>query len=203
MEESNQYYLLGCGGHARSVADVILASSPAAEILFVDNGARPQEQIMGFPVVPEAPLDAKRFGPSIGNNLMRAEWCAGKELVSVISRHAHIGRDAKIGRGVFVGNAVHIGPQARIGEGTIVNTAAVVEHNVFVGRYCHIAPNSTICGGVEIGDYAMIGAGAVIKPLIKIASDVVVGAGAVVVSDIVEKGIYVGCPAKKLVKTGK
>ena len=47
-----------------------------------------------------------------------------------------------------------------------------------IGRYCWLASNVTVCPGVHIGDYAII------------------GANAVVTSDIPEKAIAVGVPAK-------
>ncbi len=49
---------------------------------------------------------------------------------------------------------------------------------IVIGRHCWLASNVTICPGVHIGDYAII------------------GANAVVTSDIPEKAIAVGVPAK-------
>ena len=198
MKNENTYCLLGCGGHARSVADVILENEPKAKIVFVDKGARLDEWILGFPVLPEVPEGEVSFVPAIGDNKKRAEWCKEKRLISVVSQNAHVGKDSVIGNGVFIANFVHVGPQVRIGDGTIVNTAAVIEHNVGIGKYCHIAPNSTICGGVQIDDNVVIGAGAIIKPMITVVANVVVGAGAVVVEDISKAGTYVGCPARKI-----
>ena len=49
---------------------------------------------------------------------------------------------------------------------------------IVIGRHCWLASNVTICPGVHIGDYAII------------------GANAVVTSDLPEKAIAVGVPAK-------
>ena len=65
------HYLLGCGGHARSIADVILANDSEANIIFVDNAARDGEIILGFPVVRDAPTEARAFVPAIGDNEQR------------------------------------------------------------------------------------------------------------------------------------
>lgn len=198
MKKEETYCLLGCGGHARSVADVILENEPEAKIVFVDKGARPDEFILGFPVLPEIPKGELSFVPAIGDNEKRAEWSNEKNLVSIVSHKAHVGKDSVIGNGVFLADYVHVGPQARIGDGTIVNTAAVIEHNVCIGNYCHVAPNSTVCGGVQIDNNVVVGAGAIIKPMISVVADVVIGAGAVVVKDINEAGTYIGCPARKI-----
>lgn len=81
----------------------------------------------------------------------------------------------------------------RIGKGTIFASGVkIISANhcidklkgwekcrpIEIGQYCWIASNVTICPGVHIGDYAII------------------GANAVVTSDIPEKAIAVGVPAK-------
>ena len=192
------YYLLGCGGHARSVADVIVGDDVTAKVVFVDPAARPDEHILGFPVVQSVPSETLGFVPAIGDNRQREEWSGGRRLVSVISASAHVGRRAQIGDGAFVANLAHIGPEAVVGRGVIVNTAAVVEHNVTVGDFVHIAPHATVCGGVHIGARSVVGAGATIRPMITVAGDVLIGAGSVVVKDIAEPGVYAGSPARRI-----
>lgn len=81
----------------------------------------------------------------------------------------------------------------KIGEGTIFASGVKIisaNHSINkltgwdpcrpieIGRHCWLASNVTICPGVHIGDYAII------------------GANAVVTSDIPEKAIAVGVPAK-------
>ena len=193
------HYLLGCGGHARSIADVILANDSEANIIFVDKAARDGETILGFQVVRDAPPEAGTFVPAIGDNEERARLCKGRRLESVVAATAHVGVGSKLDDGVFVANMVHIGPETTIGTGVIVNTGAIVEHNADVGAFCHIAPRATICGGVHIGMHCLVGAGATIKPNMKICGNAIIGAGAVVVSNLEEPGIYVGCPAKMIV----
>lgn len=51
---------------------------------------------------------------------------------------------------------------------------------------------------IKIGNRVQIGAGAIILPGVTICDDVLIGAGSVVTKDISEKGIYAGCPAKKI-----
>ncbi len=197
-----QFILKGCGGHARSVADAILADHEDATIVFVDDNAAPGERIMGFEVVKRLESGEPSYVPAIGDNRRRMDECSRADVVSYVSAAAHIGRHAEVGPGCFVGIGAHVGPQARIGRGTIVNTNAVVEHNVEVGEFCHIAPNSTVCGGCTIGELVLVGAGAVVKPCIKICAGAVIGAGAVVVDDMTEPGVYAGVPARRLARHG-
>ena len=189
--------LLGCGGHARSIADVIITDRLADEIVFVDDNAKLGEQIMGYKVIKYIPENITDICPALGDNHKRKALCEKNHCVSIISKTAHIGILSRVEDGCFIAKGVHIGPQVRIGFGSIVNTRAVVEHNCSIGNYCHIAPNTTLCGNVVLGDNVFIGAGSTIKNNISICSGAIVGMGATVVSDITERGIYIGCPAKR------
>ncbi len=196
----NKIYIVGCGGHARSVADVILDNDPATLLIFVDKNARNNETIFGFPVITSLPSDAEKIFIAAGdNNLRRLLSNKNKKLINVVSKRAYISPYANIASsGVFIGNGAHIGPYAKIGQGAIINTNAVVEHEVEIGDFTHISVNATICGRVKIGSNVCIGAASVIRDKVCVGDDVVVGCGAVIVKDISLSGIYVGCPAKKM-----
>ncbi|HSW69971.1 MAG TPA: NeuD/PglB/VioB family sugar acetyltransferase [Gammaproteobacteria bacterium] len=200
LNNKKSLVIYGCGGHARSVADIALANG-IEHLIFVDDHARPGEKMFDFDVVknispgPDIPCII-----ALGDGEQRAALfkTLEKKVVSLISNHSHIGKNAQIGQGVFVGNGAHIGPNAKIGVNTIINTHCVVEHDCVIGRHSHISVNSIVAGKCEIGDFVMIGAGATVIDGIKICSNVMVGGGAAVVCDITEPGTYVGVPAKKL-----
>jgi len=193
---------LGCGGHSRSVADVLLADEPSEEIVFVDENARDDERLFGFPVVRTADLEAfDRMFVALGDNQRRAsafETIDRRKLVSVVSRSAQVSSTATIGAGCFVGKGAHVGPFVTVGDDTIVNTSAVLDHEVRVGSHCHIGPNATVSGRSVIGDRVFIGVGATVVDGVSVCSDVTVGAGGVVIDHIVEPGTYVGVPVRRL-----
>jgi UDP-N-acetylbacillosamine N-acetyltransferase len=196
-----QVILFGCGGHGRSVADVLLLNDPAVSIRFVDEQAGDGEMIHGFPVVRRIDHAGTPYFFALGDNRRRKEkfeeiGTAG--LVSVISVKAHLGYGSTVGKGCFVANFCHIGPEATIGDNTIVNTSAVVEHEVTVGRHSHIAPRAVISGRSSVGDLVFVGAGAVVKDNVAICSDVIVGAGATVIRNIEKPGTYVGTPVRRI-----
>ena len=60
--------IIGCGGHARSVASVVLQNFPDAKIIFVDENAQDNERIFNFPVVRTLPQDAQNIFVAIGDN---------------------------------------------------------------------------------------------------------------------------------------
>lgn len=198
-------YFIGCGGHARSAADIYLQQHPGALLCFVDANAQPGETIWNFPVVKR--LDKKELQPvdtffiALGSNAERKkaylEW-QPLAPISIHSKHAYLGHDSSISLGCFIGNFCHIGPNAIVGDNTIVNNGAVIEHEVKIGMHCHIGPNATVSGRTTIGDEVFIGVGATVIDKITICSNVVIGAGSTVIQPITSPGIYVGSPAKKI-----
>lgn len=199
--DNKEFVIYGAGGHARSVADVILSNSPDAHITFVDESAKPDERIYGFEVVREKSQDdGKDYFVAIGDNERRkAQSSALGNLVTaeVIANDAHIGKEAVIGKGTFVGHEAYVGPLTQIGENCIINTRAILEHEVVVGSNSSIAPGAIIGGRVTIGENVFIGLGARVIDNVSICSDVVIGAASTVVDSITEPGTYVGTPARK------
>ncbi len=194
----DKLFIIGCGGHARSVADIVLDNEPDTEIVFVDSNAHPKETLFGFHVIKDLPKEAKNIFVAIGDNSKRSEVMTGIEPTTIISKRAYIGKDAIIEAGCLIANGVFIGSQSRIGKGSIVNTNAVIEHECNIGEYCHIAPNSSICGRCQISNNVFLGVGSAVKEKIKIGKNITIGAGGVVVKDLQEQGIYVGVPVKKI-----
>ncbi len=202
MPDSGSIVILGCGGHARSVVDILLANDPNVRIVFVDEAACPDEKLYGFDVVSNVEcLQGREYFPATGDGLRRKGLLAkyGLDNVSsIISKRAYVSRSAHLSKGVFIGAGAHIGPFAEIGVGSIVNSCAVVEHEVKVGRFSHIAPNATVSGRCVLGDHVFLGAGSVVKDRVSISDGIVVGAGSVVIKDLVEPGVYAGSPVRRI-----
>ncbi|MBQ6587188.1 MAG: acetyltransferase [Butyrivibrio sp.] len=204
------YGIIGCGGHARSVADTILCSKKNAQIVFFDDNAQEDEFILGeFPVMKltgnlEYLAKSKNVFLGIGDNakrcqivdILKAEGITKNIYRELVSINARVGVGSTIGVGTYIGDAVHIGPQVTVGEFSIVNTSAVVEHESSIGDYSHISVNATICGRCKIGENTFVGAGAVVKDNVVISNNIIVGAGGVVVRDLIIPGIYVGNPVR-------
>lgn len=200
MSVNKTLMIVGCGGHARSIADVALFNG-YKKLVFVDEHARKNEIILGFDVKNDFTLleTSNQFILGIGDNDKREITFSRYESeIKLISNDAYIGKQSNVGNGAFVGHNAYIGPSTRIGGNTIINTHAIIEHECIIGKHSHISINCTIAGRCKIGDNVFIGAGATVKDGIEVCSHVTIGSGAVVIEDIVESGIYVGIPAKKI-----
>lgn len=207
ISESSCLVIFGCGGQARSLADVAI-SVGYQSLLFVDRNARVNEYIFGFAVIKEFDRQSNDFTSAIaasGNCATQLRHFNdidnyGLDIVSIVSPLASVSPMSKIGKGVFIGHHAHVGPNSLIGDGVIVNTGAIVEHDCRVGDYCHISVNATLCGGVTVGKRSMVGAGATVIDGATLVDDVIVGAGATVVTPLQNAGVYVGIPAREIHK---
>jgi UDP-N-acetylbacillosamine N-acetyltransferase len=202
---TNNILIFGFGGHARSVADVVIKLG-INKIIFIDEYAKDGETFANFPVLRSIPtlknMEWSAFAAS-GNDVIRKEQIyliknLGFQLFSIIAKSATVGFNCTISSGVFVGEQAHIGPNSLIQEGAIINTAAIIEHDCQIGSYSHISVNATIAGNSKIGDSCFIGTGATVIDKIKITNNCTVGAGSTVIKDITSSGIHVGSPAVRI-----
>ena len=196
--------VIGAGGHAKVIADIVRKSGDHF-LGFLDDNKEAGTPffdglILGktdsFPEYPHA-----EFIIGIGDNKIRkmmAEKLEGVSFYTAVHPTAVIGEGGCLGEGSCVmANAV-INPDAAIGKHCIINTAAVVEHDNILGNYTHISPGAALAGTVRVGECVQVGIGAKVIQNTAICSDVLVGAGSVVVKNITESGTYVGIPVRKV-----
>lgn len=201
--------IVGAGGHAKVIADILLQNGEYEIVGLIDKNAK--EGFWGIPVLGNDDLlyelyrtEKVRYAfVALGDGKVREKISqqildAGYQLINAISRHAVLSPTCKVGQGVAVMPGAVINAEAEIGNGCIVNTNASVDHEVKVGEYSHIAPGCAISGCVRIGRQCLIGTGSRIIDKVRIGDYVTVGAGAAVIRDYMEAGTVVGIPARKI-----
>lgn len=196
--------IIGASGHGKVVAD-IAKKAGYTKILFLDDN----DQLIscgGYPVAGQT-ADYKSYDcdmiVAIGNTEVRQRiqtelMNAGKHLATLIHPAAVIGENTVIGIGTVVMAGAVVNPGAFIGKGCIINTCASVDHDDVIENYVHISVGAHLAGNVRVGGGTWVGIGAVINNNISIVSGCMIGAGAVVIKNIMEKGTYIGVPAKRL-----
>jgi sugar O-acyltransferase (sialic acid O-acetyltransferase NeuD family) len=204
----NKVMIIGAGGHARVVADIVHCSGNEV-IGFLDDQSAdhfPGMSILGnISEVMKFQKPGISFVIGIGMNDLRKRIAsllsdAHLKFYTAIHPSAVISKDAIIGIGtVIMANAV-VNTGTLVGRHCIINTSATVDHDNTLGDYVHLSPGTHTSGTVSIGDSTWIGVGAVVNNNISICEDCIVGAGSVVVRNILEPGIYIGTPARKLAR---
>lgn len=201
--------IIGAGGHARVISEILNYDRNIEVVAFVDNVIRgSDERIMGIPVLGDHSVLPKLFksgvmGAIIGvgdNNIRKAHFekikNMGVELINAIHPTVHIAHNVKIGKGVVIVTGATIATGVEIGNNVIVNTGAIIEHEDILEDHVHIAPGTVLAGRVVVKEGAFIGAGTVIKEYITIGENATIGAGSVVLKDIPDNAVAVGTPAK-------
>lgn len=204
------WLVVGGGGHASSVLDVIvrLGDEVAAWVLLPGERAPGPGEIFSDdgPALAAARAHRWTVTVAIGSNRVRAELLGRyadlprDQLAPLVAASATVSHLALLGPGVQVLEHAHVGPRAKVGVAALVNTAANVEHDAVVGDAAHVAPGAHLLGGAELGTGSMLGSGARVLPERRLASGITVGAGAVVTTDLTRPGTYVGQPARPTVR---
>lgn len=201
--------LLGAGGHAKVLLDILLEQNIEVVGIAEKDGADLSSDLYGVPVI-GSDSDVQQYPPdkvelvngigSIGSTTLRQKVYEkfkrqGYCFPQVIHPSVVVSRRAELGEGVQImaGAVVNIG--ARIRENAIINTNASVDHDCLIGAHVHIAPGVTLSGGVTVGDGSHIGTGASVVQGIEIGANVIVGAGAVVVNNVTAGRTVCGVPA--------
>ena len=199
----NRLIIIGAGGHGKVIADNALRNG-YENICFIDDHLK--GNVIGFPIIGtskdiECLNDGKTdFIIGIGNNAIRKVIAETYKVnwVSIVHPSAQIAFNVEIGKGTVVMPNAVINVSSTVGEHCIINTGAIVEHDNVIENYVHISPSAALGGTVHVDECTHIGIGATVKNNMDICSDCTIGAGAVVVKAIVEKGIYVGVPTRRI-----
>lgn len=202
--------IVGAGGHAKEVLDVLLPTIKNGIVYFFDDTKGKLFKIHDEYDVIYDEIDVKklfqsdmRFYLGVGTPTIRCKLTEkmlqiGGELAKVISNSSIVSNyssiEGDIMHQVFVGSNVHIG------VGALINFGSQVHHDVIVGKYAEVGPGSILLGNSKVGDFSRIGSNATILPKVKVGNNSIIGAGALVTKDIPPNSIAYGVPAK-VVKT--
>jgi len=199
--------IIGASGHGKVVAEIALKMDKWEQIAFLDDNENIKEA-MGLDVIGKSEdillyIDHCDFFVGIGNNKIRNEIQnslekLGATIPVLIHPNSVIGEHVILGAGTVVMAGAIINCCTTIGKGCIINTGSTIDHDNKIDDYVHISPGAHLAGTVKIGRECWLGIGCVVSNNVDISSNCKIGAGAVVVNDIVEPGVYVGVPVRRV-----
>lgn len=211
--------IIGASGHAKVVADIILARKSILNekieiIAFLDDNYKKlkYKEIYGIPIIGSLNQvevfnrENCLFIIAIGNNDIRQKISKKYDKLNyytAIHPKANIAEKVLIGAGTVIMANVVVNPYSVVGKQCILNTSSIIEHDNTLKDYVHISPNTVLCGEVSVGNCSWIGAGSVIKQKISIGKNVIIGAGTVVIRDVEDNCTVVGNPGKIIKKGDK
>jgi len=91
-------------------------------------------------------------------------------------------------------------PGCDLGQSLILNVSSYIGHDVSTGDFVSLNPGARIAGSAHLSHNILLGMNSSIRENISITSDIIVGMGSAVVKSLTSPGIYVGVPARPLLK---
>ena len=137
-------------------------------------------------------LGSNALRERVGQNLIEQ----GFDLPAVRGPGANLSPSVRLGAGCILMPGATVNVETIIGDLVIINSNASVDHDGVIGRAAHIGPGATLAGEVTVGDRSFVATGSSVIPRMRIGDDVVVGAGSVVISDIPDRVVAYGNPAR-------
>lgn len=210
MIMAHPFLILGAGGHARVVADLLLGQNQQIAGFLDPDASLWGTSWHGIPVLggdeklTDYPVHTHDLINGVGSircpELRRAIFeryrKAGYKFPCLVHARATMAIDVRPGEGsqIMAGAVIQTG--CHIGMNTVINTGSIVDHDCHIGDHVHIAPGVTLSGGVRVEENVHIGTGATVIQGIKIGRNSLIAAGAVVIRDVPDGATVAGVPAK-------
>lgn len=208
-----QIIIVGAGGHARSVMDILIENQEYDIVGCLDPVCSVRdcvEYMEDVPIIGDDSAMESYYHQGItnifialGDNALRKKVSyqaeqLGYHRINVISRYARISSRASLGSGICVMAGAVINVNCQIGDGCIINTNCSLDHDCRVGDYSHIAPGVAISGTTIVGEGVHIGTNSAVIDGITIGDWSYIGAGAAVVNNIDSHIMAYGVPAASI-----
>ncbi|MCT4645611.1 MAG: NeuD/PglB/VioB family sugar acetyltransferase [Carboxylicivirga sp.] len=203
--------ILGAGGHAKEVIEVLKLNNFKEQILLFDDVTLDKDwpeifkgyrRLRTIKELKEQFITTPEFIIGVGgikakSILWEKAISAGGQPCKLIANNASLSDTSNIiDIGVSVMQMALISPDVKLGKGVMINTRANIHHDVSIGEFSEVAPSAILLGKCTIGKNTFIGAGAIILPNIEIGDNCIIGAGSVVTKNFRSYSKVKGNPAK-------
>lgn len=196
--------ILGTGAFAREAFDWITQSGYYVAGFFsgVKDDALSLRELPIYYSADEVPIDLRWIVGSGNQTAINAMVNLLKNKISpaqpVIHHSCILGSNVLVGNGSIICPGCIVTCDVVIGQNTVINISSTIGHDCKIGSGVHLSPNSSLSGRTIIGDNCQIGTNTVTIPGVSIADNVIVGASTVITKDLIDSGVYVGSPARKI-----
>lgn len=205
--------IIGAGGYGREVLCCLIDSMAKTAFkieeiacFMVSDELFKESKIMGVDVIPLSEFDPTLYDVvvAIGDPSSRKKVVnnlpASTTYTSIIHPNAVISKWVEIGEGSIITAGAILTCNIKIGKHAHLNLQTTIGHDSMMGDYFTTAPAANISGNCNFGDCVYLGTNSAVRQGVRICDNVTIGMGGIVVKNIVEEGVYIGNPLKKLEK---
>ena len=204
--------VIGSGGHAKVVIDIIHQMNAHKIIGVTTNSLEVNSSFCGYPILgDDSVLEKYKMNDGImhiamgvggfKDNIIRKKIYTnvkslGMTFINVIHPHSIISKSTQIGEGVTIYPGVVINTDVKIGNNVIIATGATIDHETIIEDNVLVSTGATIGAYTLIKDGALLALGSKIISGLTIGSNSLIAAGSVVVKDVESNQKVFGIPAK-------
>lgn len=165
-------HILGNGGHAKAVADLIQSLAEFSLGYFVvKTQADGSDEISEKDFLDRASTRDDCLAMGIGGirslddrfSIYKKFATLGYEFPPLISPFACVSKSAQLGLGSVIFPFSNIGPGASVGEAGICNTGSNLEHGSSLGYGSHLSTSATVNGDCSVGSLTFVGSNATLE----------------------------------------
>jgi sugar O-acyltransferase (sialic acid O-acetyltransferase NeuD family) len=201
--------IFGTGGFGREVLCCVMDIYDKMDIsglvcFMVDDAYYSESKVLGVDVIKRSQFDVKRHemfiavGDSVARKKIVESFPSETEFATIIHPSVTMSPFVQIGEGSIVTAGCILTCNIIIGKQAHLNLHTTVGHDCVIGDFFTTAPAVNISGNCKIGNEVYFGTNSSIKQGISVCSGATIGMNAAVVKNIVEPGVYVGVPAKRM-----
>jgi len=203
--------IIGTGGSARETLLCLIDGFGTLPLKIEDivcfferDSHLKDNNVMGVKVLPQSEFDPSVYDVvvGIGDSALRKKVVqalpVNTTFTNIIHPDAIISKWVEIGEGSVITAGTVLTCNIKIGNHAQLNLHTNISHDCEIGDYFTTAPGVNISGICKFGDCVYFGTNSSVRQGINICSNVTIGMGGVVVKDILEEGVYIGNPVKKL-----
>ena len=159
--------ILGAGGYAQTVADLVRQLGTYERIAFLDDG-KSGADILGtcqeYPLFLDAETEVY---PAFGNNVLRCQWMGrllgeGIPIPTLVHPRAYVSPQAKLGQGTVVLPFAVVNTGVTVKDGCIINIGSLIDHDCVIEDGVHLCPGAIVKAENRIAELEKIESGEVI-----------------------------------------
>lgn len=160
--------ILGKGGFGIQLSELLQASLPYPELLFLDDNAPDCAGKLRDFVDPQLMKRCPDAYVALGNSTLRVELLQkldklGYNTPVFFHEHSCTSPSALLGAGTLVLPFAYVGAGVKTGLGCIINTGAIVDHNATLGDGVHLSPGAIVKAGATVPDFTKVESGEVVR----------------------------------------
>lgn len=183
--------LIGCGGHSRSVIEIVESSSQWSIGGLIGLSHQVGSTVLGYPVL-GSDDDLQELRADFDYALLAIGQMPSadvrKKLNNILNFHnfyypvvvaasAVVSKYSSLDVGTVIGHQATVNAGAVVGKHCIINTASIVEHDSIISDFCHVSTNVAVNGDVTLGHSSFLGSCSMIREGLVLPPYTIVSAG--------------------------